>query len=151
MQNRPVLIFDFDGVLAQPWSHPEKPYAQVIDIIKALSPTHHICLASFNPRAKLAVKQWGLQDHFSAMRYGAIHEWREFYHETYRSNLTKSNQIAHMLHQIGLPKDHPVYFFDDDPINIEEVTNILPHVCVFTVDEKTGLQAKDIPSFVLPN
>ena len=125
-----VLVFDFDGVLSIPWSMPEKYYPQIPELLQNLSKKCILCVASYNPRAELAIRDyWKLDKYFTCMRSGANHTWNEFYNENYRKDLCKGNQIVHMLKneikELGC-KINKITFFDDDPINIKIVNEKLP-------------------------
>jgi hypothetical protein len=139
MDRRPVIAVDFDGVLGEPDTHPELFYPEVPEVIKSISERFHLVLASFNPRAKIAVKEWGLYPYFSACRAGANHDWRRMYDPSYQATVAKSVQIKHMLFQIGWLQDHDVWFFDDNETNIKEVEQNMVNVKAVLVDSKVGL------------
>jgi hypothetical protein len=124
-----MVVFDFDGVLAIPWTNPEKPFEIVPTVIKKLSDSgkYFLGVASFNPRAVIAIESWGLKHHFTSMRAGANHSWSfdPFdYREEYRVMMSKYQQIISMVQEIESTKKatiKTIVFFDDDPKNIESV------------------------------
>ena len=154
-----LLIFDFDGVLAIKWTRPEEYFHQIPDLIKKLSHNYILCVASFNPRAQLAITNWGLDDYFTCMRYGANHNWADIYKESYRENMTKADQIVHMIEneidQLNNKTDElgnkfefgDVMFFDDDPENILQVNEKLPWIKTVLIDGNIGIHLSDIPNY----
>jgi HAD superfamily phosphatase (TIGR01681 family) len=143
-----VYICDFDGVLGIPYSIPEKHYEQIPGLIKELSKDHILCVASYNPRAEVAIQDWGLDKYFACMRYGANHTWKEYYSESYRAEMSKSQQIINMLNQeikeLNCNIDD-ITFFDDDQNNINAVKDKLPHINTVLINNKYGLRMEDIP------
>lgn len=143
---KPVIVFDFDGVLAKPWTHPEKPYDCIPDIMRLMSETGYIlCVASYNPRAKLAIESWKPninENTFKAIRCGANHIWSDLYLEEWRKEMSKSKMIASMLQELGLAEDYPVIMFDDDQMNIDEV-NKLQNCTAFLIDSEKGFSSID--------
>lgn len=143
LQENDILIFDFDGVLSIPYTHPEEYYPQIPDLIKELSKNYVLCVASFNPRASLVIKKWGLHSYFSVTREGSNFKWSEEYNEEYRKGLSKSQQIKdimkNLFHTEEKQYNHNIYFFDDDQDNINEVKEKLSHVKTVFVDNKHGL------------
>jgi phosphoglycolate phosphatase-like HAD superfamily hydrolase len=139
-----VLIFDFDGVLAQPWTHPELPYKDVKDVLDRVSEKHFICVASFNPRAALAVADWNLFQPFDAVRCGANHIWDTRYREEWRKEMSKEGQIKEILKELGLKEAHTVQFFDDDQKNVDAVNAFNCTWTAFLVNNKKGLGFDDV-------
>ena len=142
-KKNPLLVFDFDGVLAMPWYHPELPYDNVRELIRMVSKTHYICVASFNPRAKLAIDDWKQFYGYDAIRCGSNHHWSVVYSNKWRVEMTKSRQITAMLDELGLSEDHPVQFYDDDQENVDEVNKHQSRTA-FKVDGEVGLCFDDI-------
>ena len=139
----PVLVLDFDGVLAIPWTHPVQLYPQIPASLKQLSETHTLVLASFNPTAIKELRRFDLLQYFSATRAG-VHDNVEI--TNFMSNLgelCKAKQISSMQkqHQLTDKKDQEYHFFDDDPFNLEQVTKLLPQVRCHYVDDDVGLTA----------
>ncbi len=139
MSNQPRrFVFDFDGVLSIPWSQPEKPFEQVPALIRLLHGQGHILtVASYNPRARVAVESWGLAECFHAFRSGANHDWESdggTYKEEFRVSMKKQGQIRSMH---GHEPRSPVFFFDDDPENIKEITD--PNIVAVLVKTEVGL------------
>lgn len=143
-----LLIFDFDGVLSVKWTMPEKPFLQIPNTIKQLSTDHVLAMASFNPRALLAITNWSMDQFFTCARYGSNIPWTGLYKESYRTDMTKADQIVDMLtNEIkNLPHDIiDVIFFDDDPDNIKYVNEKLPYVKTVLIDDTEGFKLTDIP------
>lgn len=138
-----VLVFDFDGVLAKPWTHPETHYEQVPAILKILSQKYYVCVASFNPRAALAIASWESQKTIDAVRCGANHEWAHKYDEVWREGMSKLEMITSILKQLNLRADHPVEFYDDDSKNVDSV-NLDVNRTAFIINTQNGLTFQDI-------
>jgi predicted phosphatase len=138
----PILVLDFDGVLAIPWTNPVQLYPQIPVLLKQLQETHTLVLASFNPTAIRELRRFDVLQYFSATRAG-VHdnvEITEFL--TNLGELCKAKQIASMQEQhLADKKDEDYHFFDDDPYNLEQVTKLLPHVKCHYIDEDVGLTA----------
>lgn len=118
-RSRPVWVYDFD-VLSVKYSYPERPFPEVVDVLNEAMQRNYVCVASFNPRAGLALQSWGVV--VDAMCSAANHFWLadDFcWHDLARTSL----MIDNMLATLGLPKDHPVVFADDCLINIAEATS----------------------------
>jgi HAD superfamily phosphatase (TIGR01681 family) len=141
-----VLVFDFDGVLAITWTNPELHFPQIPALLKALSKKHILCVASYNPRAKIAIEAWDLHHHFTCIRAGANHHWEGEYDENVRADLCKSKQIVSMVDELkGLGHDiDDIMFFDDDTININVVNEKLPHVTTVLINKYKGIRMEDV-------
>jgi len=139
-----LLVFDFDGVLAIPYTNPEEYYPQIPDIIKSLHTKYILCVSSFNPRAKLVLEKWNLLQYFSAIRCGSNNNW-DTYDESFRINMSKSLQIKNMILEVGISFDE-IYFYDDDIDNINEVSENFKEVKITSIliDNKEGLISKNI-------
>lgn len=144
-----LLVFDFDGVLGIKWTMPEEYFPQIPQLLEQLAKDNLLCVASYNPRAELAIKSWGLDKHFVCMRSGANHVWNDIYEESHRVDLSKAVQIINMIeNEIKELEDHQqteVVFFDDDPVNIKLVNEKLPNVKTVLIDGDVGLNLEDIP------
>ncbi len=70
-----ALVLDFDGPLAIPWIKPVKYHSQVPALIKKLSQTNLLFLASKNPSSIETLKEHGLHHYFTDMRAGSNIEW----------------------------------------------------------------------------
>ena len=136
-----VYIFDFDGVLAVPWTHPEMPYEKVVEFIKELHDSGKtLCLASYNPAAIQSLDRWGVRGLFTAMRAGSNHPWFGEYKNNHRIDMSKSLQIKNMLSNELFPaKEEDCIFFDDTLENIQLVNNELPKVQTLLIDPNRGL------------
>lgn len=139
-----LVVVDFDGVIAIPYTDPEMHYPQIPELFANLKKENTtLCLASFNPRAKVAVESWGLAEHFTAMRHGANFTWSGNYLESHRENMLKSSQIENMI--ANELKDHTfesIEFYDDDLKNLLEVKIALPIVkCIF-IPHSLGLSVE---------
>jgi hypothetical protein len=138
-----LKIFDFDGVLSMPYTMPEEYYKQIPNILSSFNITDVLCcVASFNPRAKLAIEQWKLDHHFIAFRSGSNDIWSnnlDEYKQEYRIGLKKSKQIQSMLsNELKDYKIENIEFYDDDKLNIKEVENELSHINCCLVDNNIG-------------
>lgn len=147
-----LLILDFDGVVAIPWTNPEEHYPQIPEAVRMLHAAGYVlCIASYNPRAFEAVKRWGLDKYFAAVRCGANHAWHtsgEKYKEDDRLDMRKHRQILNMLETDMTEKNvnvGKIVFFDDDVDNISLVQRELPHVESIHVDEKEGFRLHLLP------
>lgn len=139
-----ALVLDFDGPLAIPWVQPVKYHSQVPTLIKKLSQTYLLFLASKNPTAIETLKEHGLRFYFADVRAGSNDAWiGDFSDVKYRGNLAKSKQIYNM---IGHRKDvNKIYFFDDDAENIIEVEkNCALEVKSVLVEQSRGLTENDV-------
>lgn len=141
-----TIVFDFDGVLAIPWTNPEKPFAQVPGLIKSLfDKGHRLSVASYNPRARLAIESWGIDGYFASIRSGADHDWEAEggeYKEEFRTRdrMSKHGQIKNMH---GDSKH--VIFLDDSLENINEIkAKNDPHIHARLVDTDKGVTVDDV-------
>ncbi len=124
MSKRILIVLDFDGVLAVPYSKPERPFPQIPKLIHHLSelPNVDLAVASFNPDAKKCIEKWQIAHCFKAFRHGANYVWSGTYTDDYRGGMSKHGQIKNML----IEECWPIYyeriiFFDDDLLNIANV------------------------------
>lgn len=135
----PALVFDFDGVLAIPWSKPEKPYVQVTELIRRLHREgYRLSVASYNPRARVAVRSWGLEHCFESFRSGADHDWEteggEYKEEFRTDRMSKHGQIKSMHGK------RQVVFFDDSKENIDVINaKNDPRIHAVLVDTEKGV------------
>ena len=143
-----VLVFDFDGVLAIPYTHPEECYSDVVELMTMLKEEYILCVASYNPRAEVAIESWGIRDLFSVVLCGANYVWKgKEYDDKDRVEMRKDRQIVSIikkeLDELQIRYDQ-VAFFDDDQENIDLVTKELPSVTCTFIDNKKGIQLEDI-------
>lgn len=143
MTGKSILFFDLDGCLAMNYTHPEQHYPSIKHTLQQLHDQGHIlCLASFNPRAEIAVESWGIAHLFSAARAGCNWKWSGKYRDIiHQFNIRKSSQIHNMLfHELREEYEDcdDLYFYDDDPKNIQEVNTSFPSVKCVLVDNKIG-------------
>lgn len=150
-----VYVFDFDGVLAIPYSVPEKHYDQVPSLIKQLYDQGNIlCMASFNPDSIESIERWGLMKYFTAVRGGCNFKWSgiksEYKDEIHRNQLLKSTQIISMMNEelsSLVPRVEHLRFFDDDKLNILQFEKAFSSDKRFKsvlVDFKQGLLEKHL-------
>lgn len=153
--SKKLLIFDFDGVLAIKWTMPEEYFDQIPDLIRKLSKDYILCVASFNPRAQVAIKNWGLEEYFICMRYGSNYTWVDIYKEEYRENMTKANQIIHMIeneidqmNKLNNKFEYgDVVFFEDNIKNILNVNEKLPWIKTVLINSDIGVNLSDMPNY----
>ena len=148
---RPLLwVFDFDGVLAIPFTHPEKLFEGVPDAmleIKRNSPNHRCVVASFNPRAELSVSCSLVGPCFAAFR-SRTHDQISMSDD---ERLCKSKQISSMIKtELAHHKfqDQDIVFFDDDMENLQEVQRMFPSARCKFICSATGLTRADILPFL---
>lgn len=144
-----VAVFDFDGVLAIPWSQPAQHYKIIPSLLKEMydSGKYIICCASYNPSALKSIERWGLLKYFTCVRCGANFSWHGPYEEHYRIEMQKSSQITDMIKNEIKELNHDfekVYFYDDDKDNINLVNRDLPTVNTVLIDPVTGLLKEHI-------
>lgn len=147
-----IHVFDFDGVLAWPYTHPELLVPGAERLLRALSERegHRVMVASFNPRAYFALRSlYEDEAVILEMRAGSNHSewWRPeqgngiYIDEVHRVNLSKADMIVRMLDVRHLSSgSNEVHFYDDDEENIREVQRRLPRVvCHHVLDSAKGL------------
>lgn len=141
-----VLVFDFDGVLAITWTQPELHFPQIPSLVKKLSETHILCVASYNPRAIKAIEAWDLHHYFTCIRAGSNETWDGEYKEEFRIGMSKAKQIMSMmcdLNQMGHQIEE-ISFFDDDHKNITLVNDNLSYVKTVLINENNGIKMEHI-------
>lgn len=147
-KKKTLHVFDFDGVLAESWTHPELHFGEARLALSELKKNSSaiMCVASFNPRAELAIRDyWKLDDHFEAFRYGSNKKWDRTYGNHLRIGMSKSNQILDMISdELADHKFDEIFFYDDDLLNIKEVNKALPYVKTVLIDSRVGLTLNDI-------
>lgn len=143
-----VHVFDFDGVLAAPYTHPELLFPGVEKLLQKLYDTDNVVLvASFNPRAYHVMRDLYEAGVVSNIRAGSNdQQWWLQGDGVYRDKqhrqlpLSKSVMIQDMTRQL-VHTQRPTFFYDDDEENIENVRDTLPHVrCHHVKDWSRGLQ-----------
>jgi hypothetical protein len=143
-----VVVVDFDGVLARPWSMPEELFAGVADLLRQMHACGaRLCLASFNPNAARALERHGLLGYFAASRSGSNEPWSvaDGYHRGLRTGMSKAAQIQSMLLEIGGGcRESDVVFFDDDTANIENVRIAIPDAKVVFIATTSGIDERDV-------
>lgn len=141
------MVFDFDGVLVIPYTNPVKLYPQIIPLLDTLknAKKYKLYVASFNPTAKKELERLGVLHYFEDVRCGANFDWHHESHhspgkylETYRENMSKSNQIKNMIEDEDMFEK--TYFFDDDINNIIDVLKNSKVALTKLIDSKHGLQ-----------
>lgn len=140
-----VIVLDFDGVLAVPWSNPEALFPQIPTLLGKLRQQHHLALASFNPRAIRVLRENQQLPHFHACRAGAHHEGEIVEFSVHLGPLCKAEQIRSLqrTHFPDVPMEH-FYFFDDTPEHLVNVGQQLPSVNCRLIDPDRGLQEQDV-------
>lgn len=148
---RSILVFDLDGVLRpiDEENDTEKPFKDVPKILTALHKNYIICIASFNPGAKMIIDSWKLKcGPLAAYRCGANQKWDSTYNSEWKETMSKSKMIQDMIHELGLVSTHTVQFFDDDQGNVDEV-NCIDYMTAFHVDPTDGLTWSDVSHLIL--
>lgn len=124
-----VAAFDFDGVLAIPYSNPEHLYPDAEKILRELHAAGvTVVVASFNPRSYWVLKRLLDEGVIAAIRAGSLTEWWKegdgVYHDTlHRTDMDKSLHLRDMLAKElqGRGPVDSITFFDDDMANITDV------------------------------
>jgi predicted phosphatase len=136
---KPLLFCDFDGVLAIPYTNPVELYPNIPDLLRQLSHSYTLCLASFNPTALDELKRFDLLSLFVAVRAGR----HELHHmSSIHEPLCKVAQIRSMYNEMGVEfqtLDTRVWFVDDTISHIENVRKNLTGIQCVWVDSTTGL------------
>jgi hypothetical protein len=135
--------FDFDGVLAHPYTSPELLFPgaeRLLRQLKARGDT--IVVASFNPRAYHVLQDLHDEGVIHDMRCGSNDSrwWADgtgpYQDAVHRRDLSKAAMIRAMV-----PADAAtVRFYDDDRANIDDVASHMPHVgCYWVSDWSKGI------------
>ena len=142
-----LIVFDFDGVLAIPYTNPEKHYEHIPYLIKLLASKYILAVASFNPRAINVLKEWGISDYFVTVRAGCNDHW-EVYDDSLRKGLSKPQQIKNIRDELisrNMITDvnTEIYFYDDDQKNITETQqhHQLKGINAIFIDNEYGFTA----------
>ena len=146
-----IVVFDFDGVLAVPYTDPEQLFPGVAELLVDLKQRGDIVLvSSFNPRAYHVLRTFLEQGIIAGLRAGSRQKWWEQGDGTYsdalhRYDMDKGLHIADMLAELATPVDatkETILFFDDDEQNIMEVKLHAgvagwcePHCCLVESDK----------------
>lgn len=133
MQRKLVFAFDFDGVLAIPYSAPEVLFAGTEKLLRQLKADGHvIVVTSFNPRAYHVLRPLLEEGVITAIRAGSCVKWwvegGTYQDDVHRVDMFKSLHLLDMMSNelAGIPIEH-VFFVDDDPKNVDEVTSKVYH------------------------
>jgi hypothetical protein len=123
-----AIVFDFDGVLAIPYSQPEVLFAGTEALLRSLHAQGHVlAVASFNPRAYHVLRPLIDEGVISAVRAGSCVKWwaegdGTYSDDVHRKNMRKSAHIQSMLDNEWRYKSlQSLVFIDDDLANIDEV------------------------------
>ena len=126
-----VIAFDFDGVLAIPYSQPEVLFAGTEALLRELwAMGHTLVVTSFNPRAYVVLRPLVEEGVISAIRAGSCTRWWEeeegggvYNDATHRHNMEKRLHLASMFAEelCDMEATH-LLFIDDDMRNIDNVT-----------------------------
>lgn len=143
-----VHVFDFDGVLARPYTTPELLFPGTERLLRKLSQEagHCVMVASFNPRAYEIMRplmEEGIVAHVRAgcndQQWWLAEHGGVYSDERHRRNLSKAAMIRHLLDAVSNGASD-VRFYDDDPDNIAHVEAALPEVrCFHVADWTRGL------------
>lgn len=135
-----LYIFDFDGVLAIPYTNPERYYNNIPFLISSLAMNNYLAVVSFNPQAEKVIKRWGLSKHFMAYRSGYNEIWNGNYKSEYRMNMSKSGQIKSILNnELKDIEFEEILFYDDDIRNIRDVRSVFSNITSILINELYGL------------
>jgi hypothetical protein len=126
---RAVIVFDFDDVLTGSKMIPEAYYEQIPMLLECLVGKYRVCVASYNPRAKIAIESWGLLGKFDAIRCG--------------EKVDTLDMVYDMLKQLGLKKDHIVYYYCKNRKDSDKITRV-QNISVFQPSEDNGPSWEDI-------
>jgi hypothetical protein len=142
---RTLLVFDFDGVLAIPYTDPEEHFDGIPSLIQECAKHADLAVASYNPLALRVVSRWGLDRFFVAGRAGYDYPWKGVYNEAMRECMSKHEMIRDMtLRELIDNEYHRVVFFDDDERNFKKIHEKAPHIKTELIDWKIGLQREHI-------
>lgn len=128
-----IYVFDFDGVLACPYTDPELLFPGAERLLRDLNQDGHmILIASFNPRAYTVLRGLYEEGVIADIRAGnnTLRWWRvddgTYSDAKYRRTvLSKAAMIGDMIDKTDTRVTH---FFDDDPDNIRDVRKEMLHV-----------------------
>jgi hypothetical protein len=123
-----LLAFDFDGVLAIPYSQPEVLFAGTVPLLKALAahPLNVLVVTSFNPRAYPVLRDLLEDGTLKALRARSICPWWAEGDGKYKplmfeeARLDKRKHLESMLELKDMDIGS-IYFYDDDPKNLADV------------------------------
>lgn len=140
-----VYVFDFDGVLAIPYTSPEQLYPRTEAVLRKLSAWgHHVLVSSFNPRAYTVLQPLLRDGVIHQVRAGSAIEWWHdggmYLDEIHRREMFKSLHIGTMLRRLTSGSWGRMHFFDDDPHNVVEVQTGLPDCRAVLIDASRGIQ-----------
>jgi hypothetical protein len=134
--------FDFDGVLAHPYTMPELLFPGVAPLLRRLKERgDRIVVASFNPRSYHALRELHEDEHLlDDMRCGSndCTWWADngvYSDALHRHQLSKAAMIRAMGAPVSASDPDVVRFYDDDPDNIKDVREQLPQVACYWVDD----------------
>lgn len=125
-----VFAFDFDGVLAIPYSEPEVLFAGTEQLLRQLARDgHSVIVTSFNPRAYHVLRPLLDNGVISAIRAGSCIKWwlpaagdGQYVDALHRRDMQKSLHIKSMLaNELAGVAVKRILFVDDDMRNVAEV------------------------------
>jgi hypothetical protein len=133
LKKNTLFVFDFDGVLAIPYTNPEELFPGVHALLEELrTEGHRIAVCSFNPRAYISLEHLLIAGPIDAIRAGSKHKWWEqgdgnYSDALHRQEMNKGLHIWEMIESEeleefanGAPIER-LFFIDDDPKNIWDV------------------------------
>jgi hypothetical protein len=144
-----ILYLDFDGVIAVPYTKPEKLFPGVKEILKYLFEKRKfkICVVSFNPIAHIVCEREGLTPYLCHVRAGAHSIWEDqhldidkYVKENRKQLLSKSEQIRNIENHLDISELDTRIFLDDSPDNIFNVRHNLPSIKAIHVNCDEGLR-----------
>lgn len=157
--SKKIFAFDFDGVLAIPYTDPEELYPAVDGILRGLHAQGHIVIVtSFNPRSYYVLKSYLDEGIIQAIRAGSRSLWwltGEYADVKHRFDMMKSLHLSDMLRDelasLSL-LEAEIYMFDDSEENLSEINRssfYIPYnVKTFLIDNSIGLTESHIEAIL---
>ena len=157
-----IFAFDFDGVLAIPYTNPEQLFPEIDTILRTISQKGHLnIISSFNPRSYFIMKPYLDQGIITAIRAGSRIKWWEsdgqgtYDDYKHRKDMHKGLHLHDMLSdeldELHISEETQIYFFDDDLGNLADVREdekLNQKYDVTTVHIPTGLNMTHIEQLI---
>ena len=122
-----VFAFDFDGVLAIPYTQPEVLFPGVVPLLRDIAgiPDNRVVVTSFNPRAYHVLKPLLDAGIIHDIRAGSLTKWwaegdGSYSDARHRVDMDKALHVQAMLRDVR--EVAMLYFVDDDAKNVADVT-----------------------------